>query len=79
MKPGTEVWKKRIDKWAIRTKTTKNGEKIFCGAITREHRQTSWRRDDLDKGVEQSLNTGPDQELVEGYKNLTVTGYMKNW
>ena len=37
LKPETEDWMKRIDKWAIRTKTKKNGEKIFCGAITREH------------------------------------------
>ena len=60
---------------ATRIQTTKNGDKIFCAAITRENRQTSWRRDDLDEEVEQGLNTGPEQEMVAGYEELSVAGY----
>ena len=68
-KPGTEGWKKRIDKW-----DKKNGDKIFCGTITREHRPTPWRRDHLDQEVKQGLNTGTEQERVAGYKDLSVAG-----
>ena len=50
--------KKRINKWAARSQTTNNGDKIFCDAIARGIRQTRWREDDLEDEVERELNTG---------------------
>ena len=75
MKPGTEAWIKRIYEWAKRIQKTKNGDKIFCGSITRGKRQTSWRRADLDKEIEQGPNTGPYLEQVARYEDLNVEGY----
>ena len=56
-------------------RNTNNGDKIFRETVTRELRQTPWRRDDLDQEVEHGLHTGTEQERVAGYEDLTVAGY----
>ena len=48
MKPGTQGWKKRINKWARRTV---RGVKIFRGMVSETHRHTRWEEDDSEQEV----------------------------
>ena len=51
MKPGTQGWKKRINKWARRTVRGVKGDQIFRGMVSETHRHTRWGEDDSEQEV----------------------------